>query len=284
MHDGEVPTDVSLVRRLLAGQFPAWAALSIEPVASAGTDNAIYRLGDELSVRLPRIGWADGQVAKEREWLPILAPHLPVAVPEVVAVGRPTAEYAWDWGVYRWLPGSPPTSPDPALAADLAGFVRALRAVDPVGAPVAGRGKPLSTRDVGVRGILADWRQEHDAARLLELWTSCVDAPAWTGPPTWSHGDLLPGNLLVREGRLSAVIDFSPAGVGDPACDLIPAWAFFDGPARAAYREALDVDDAMWRRGQGWALAFAVTALPYYVVTNPVLAGIARTTLGNLLA
>ncbi|NUR26985.1 MAG: aminoglycoside phosphotransferase family protein, partial [Catenulispora sp.] len=275
MHEGEVRTHAALVRRLLAEQFPAWASLPVQPVSSAGTDNAIYRLGDDLCVRLPRIDWADGQIAKERQWLPVLAPHLPVAVPEVLAVGHPTAEYPWDWGVYRWLPGAPPTSPDPALALDLARFVRALRTVDPAGAPTAGRGKPLSTRDEGVREILGTWSLEHDATRLLALWKSCMDVPAWSGPPTWSHGDLLPGNLLVTGGRLSAVIDFSPAGVGDPACDLLPAWALFDAPARAAYRDALAVDDAMWQRGQGWALAFAVTALPYYVVTNPVLAGIA---------
>jgi aminoglycoside phosphotransferase (APT) family kinase protein len=144
MHVDEVDTDASLVRRLLAAQFPQWADLSIEPVASTGTDNAIYRLGDDMAVRLPRIGWATGQVDLEQRWLPTLAPRLPVAIPVVLARGEPAEGYPWHWSVQRWLRGENPVvgcDPDPAsLASDAAQVIAALQSTDHVDGPPAGRG------------------------------------------------------------------------------------------------------------------------------------------------
>jgi aminoglycoside phosphotransferase (APT) family kinase protein len=275
MHADEVDTDVTLVRRLLAGQFPHWAGLAIEPVVSYGTDHDIYRLGDDLAARLPRIGWATRQAAKEAELLPKLAPQLPLAVPVQLAMGQPAEGYPFEWSVYRWLPGENANGTiddfDQA-AVDLAAFVRALREVDPTDAhprPARSRGAPLAELDKDVRRSIAELGDRVDGAAALRSWEESLDAAAWDADEVWVHGDLLPGNLLVVDGRLSAVIDFGCLNVGDPACDLQPAWNVFAGESRARYRAELDVDDASWLRGRGWALYQAVMALPYYWDTNP---------------
>jgi aminoglycoside phosphotransferase (APT) family kinase protein len=290
MHADEVDTDPSLVRRLLAAQFPQWADLPIEPVASSGTDNAIYRLGDDMAVRLPRIGWATGQVDKDELWLPKLAPLLPVAIPVPLGRGEPAEGYPYHWAIHSWLDGENPAVdrlPDShSLATELAQFVAALRRIDTADGPPAGRGVPLAKRDAPTRtaiDALADLRMI-DTAAATAAWDVALQAPAWDGPPVWIHGDLLPGNLLIRDGRLSAVIDFSCLGVGDPACDLIAAWSLFPADARHVFRDALDVDDATWERGRGWAFSIALIQLPYYYETNPALAAVARHTIAAVLA
>jgi aminoglycoside phosphotransferase (APT) family kinase protein len=275
MHAGEIDTDVALVRRLLAGQFPHWADLAIDPVVSYGTDHDIYRLGGRLAVRLPRIEWATGQAAKEAKWLPRLAPHLPLAVPVQLAIGQPAEGYPFDWSVYRWLPGENADGTIDDLdqaAVDLAAFVSALRQVDATDAdprPRGARGAPLAELDEQVRRSIVELGARIDGDAALASWTESVDASAWGGEEVWVHGDLLPGNLLVVDGRLSAIIDFGGLNVGDPACDLQPAWNVFAGGSRARYRAELEVDDASWLRGRGWALFQAVMALPYYRHTNP---------------
>jgi aminoglycoside phosphotransferase (APT) family kinase protein len=275
MHAEEVETDVALVRRLLAGQFPHWAELPIDPVVSYGTDHDIYRLGNGLAARLPRIGWATKQVAKEAEWLPRLAPHLPLAVPVQLAMGDPAEGYPFTWSVYEWLPGENANGTIGDLdqaAVDLAAFVTALRWVDATVAhprPPRGRGAPLAELDEQVRRSIADLGDRTNGDATLRSWEESLSAPQWDGDEVWVHGDLLPGNLLVVDGRLSAVIDFGGLNVGDPACDLQPAWNVFAGDSRARYRAELQVDDASWLRGRGWALSQAVSALPYYWDTNP---------------
>ncbi|MEO3752643.1 aminoglycoside phosphotransferase family protein [Streptomyces sp. B6B3] len=275
MHADEVATDADLVRRLLTRQFPRWAALPVALVESYGTDHDIYRLGDHLVARLPRIGWATAQAAKEAEWLPRLAPHLPLAVPVPVAQGKPDEDYPFVWSVHEWLPGANANGTLHDLdqaAVDLAGFVRALRRCDTAGAPPrppGARGGPLAEGDEGVRRAIARLGDRIDRAAALRSWEESLSAPAWDGAETWLHGDLLPGNLIVVDGRLSAVIDFGTLNVGDPACDLQPAWNVFTGPSRARFRAELRVDDASWLRGRGWALRQAVEALPYYWHTNP---------------
>ncbi|MBF8188791.1 aminoglycoside phosphotransferase family protein [Nonomuraea sp. K274] len=275
MHRDEVRTDTALVRRLLAGQFPQWAGLPIERVDSYGTDHDIYRLGDHLSVRLPRIAWATGQASKEARWLPKLAPHLPLAVPVQLAAGEPAEDYPFGWSVYEWLPGDDANGTIRDLdqaATDLAAFVKALRRVGTAGAhPRAphSRGGPLAESDEHVRRSIAQLGDRIDGAGALRSWEESLGAPAWDGPEVWVHGDLLPGNLLVVDGRLSAVIDFGGLNVGDPACDLQPAWNVFAGDNRRRFRAELDVDDASWLRGRGWALSQAVAALAYYWDTNP---------------
>ena len=274
IHDDEVDVDDALVRTLVDTQFPQWADLPIEPVASYGTDHDIYRLGDHLCARLPRIGWATAQAAKEAAWLPKLAPHLPLALPVQVAMGRPAEGYPFDWSVYEWLAGQNAVGTLDDLeqaAVDLAAFVRALRRIDTAGAPPrprGGRGGPLVEGDEQVRRSIRELGDRIDGVAALRSWEESLNAPAWDGPEVWVHGDLLPGNLLVVDGRLSAVIDWGGLNVGDPACDLQPAWNVFAGESRRRYFAELAVDDASWLRGRGWALYQAVSELPYYWDTN----------------
>ena len=292
MHADEVDTDPSLVRRLLAAQFPHWADLSIEPVPSAGTDNAIYRLGDNMAVRLPRIHWATGQVDKEHQWVPRLAPLLPLAIPVPLAKGTPGEGYPWNWSVYLWLEGENAyieriANPQEA-AKQLAQFLAALQRIDPTGGPLAIdhnlRGVPLSTRDTYTRQAIAALHGMLDADAVTTAWEAALRAPEWGHSPVWFHGDLLPGNLLVERGRLSAVIDFGGLGVGDPACDLMIAWSLFSGQSRAMFRAALQVDDATWARGRGHALSQALIFIPYYLDTNPVGVANAQRAIDEVLA
>jgi aminoglycoside phosphotransferase (APT) family kinase protein len=288
MHADEVETDVSLVRRLLIAQFPRWAELPIEPVPSAGTDHALYRLGDDMAVRLPRIGWATGQADKERQWLSKLAGHLPLAIPVPLAKGKPGENYPWDWSVYRWLKGESATIEriaDPCQAAtDLAHFVAALHRIGLAGGPPAGRGVPLAMRDASTREAIAALRGMIDVHAVTAMWERALGAPVWHGPPVWVHGDLLPGNLIVEQGRLSAVIDFGGLGLGDPACDLMVAWGLFSGESRGVFRTALSVDDATWERGRGHALSWALIFIPYYLDTNPIGVASALHTIEEILA
>jgi aminoglycoside phosphotransferase (APT) family kinase protein len=292
MHADEVDTDVSLVRRLLGAQFPHWSGLPIEPVPSTGTDNAIYRLGDELAVRLPRIAWAIGQVDLEHEWLPRLAPQLPLAIPEPLVKGEPGEGYPWHWSVYRWLPGGNATIDelaDPRQSAiDLARFLVALRRIDTNGGRPAARHNrrslALATHDARVRDAIRELHGVIDTDSATTAWEAALRAPVWDGEPVWFHGDMLLGNLLFEDGRLSAVIDFSGMCVGDPTCDLTIAWSLFAGESRETFREALDVDDGSWARGRGYALSQALIFIPYYLETNPLGVVRARRVVDEVLA
>jgi aminoglycoside phosphotransferase (APT) family kinase protein len=287
MHADEVLTDAPLVRRLLAEQCPECAELPLERVPSSGTDNALYRLGDDLVVRLPRIHSAVAGLQRELEWLPRLAPLLPVSVPVPLRDGVPGEGYPWAWAVYEWLPGvNPPVGGDGnslALARDLAGLVRAFQLIELVG-PSSRRGLPLASQDEWTRTALSELRGTIDTAAATDAWEEALSTPVWSRPPVWLHGDLFPGNLLVERGRLSAVIDFALVGMGDPACDLIGAWSLFPRAPREVFRAELAVDDATWGRGRGWALSVALVALPYYRDTNPGFAAIARHVLREVLA
>jgi len=285
MHADELHTDVALVRRLLAAQFPEWAALPIERISSSGTVNALYRLGDDMVVRLPRMDWGVGAVDRELRWLPKLAPHLPVPISEPLAKGSPGEGYPWDWGVYRWLEGENPTVDSSAtLARDMARFVVRLHGVEPAGNPPEGRGRSLARFDETARGALVALEGAVDTRAATAAWDESLRAPEWSGPPLWVHGDLMPGNLLVRDGGLVGVIDWGGFGVGDPACDLMVAWNLFRAGAREVFRSAVGVDEATWLRGRGWALWTGLAALPYYVETNPVLAENACFRIGEVLA
>lgn len=275
MHAGEVDTSGGLVQRLVADQFPQWAGRSIRPIESYGTDHDIYRLGDDLVARLPRIRWATSQAAREAAWLPRLAPHLPLALPTPMGIGRPGHGYPYEWSVCTWLPGANAngslTDLD-AAAVGLAGFIGALQGIDTTVAPPrkpGSRGAPLAENaDAGFRAI-DELGSRIDQAAARRSWRESLEAVPHHGPSVWVHGDLLPGNLIVRDGRLTGVIDFGGLNVGDPACDLQPAWNVFAGPSRQRFRAELDVDDSAWLRGRGWALLQAVVALPYYWDTNP---------------
>jgi aminoglycoside phosphotransferase (APT) family kinase protein len=267
MHVDELEIDEGLVRQLLAEQFPEWADQPLRPVEPAGTVNAIFRLGDDLSLRLARREGPTEPGGKELEWLPRLAPVLPLEIPVPVAQGRPTGEYPFFWDIYTWVEGeaAPVEEIDAVQAArDLAGLVSALQQVDPAGAP-AGRGIPLAERNEEVRYWLA--RFDGDPAVTAE-WERALAAPPWEGSPVWHHGDLDVRNWLVRDGRISGVIDWGSMGVGDPACDVMVAWKLHSPPAWDAFREALSTDDATWERARGWVLSQAVAALAYYTPEN----------------
>jgi aminoglycoside phosphotransferase (APT) family kinase protein len=243
MHAHELEIDEPLVRRLLAERFPEWADRPLRRIEPAGTVNAIFRLGDDLSVRLPRLDGRTEPGGKELEWLPRLAGSVPLAIPVPVAQGAPTSEYPWYWDVYRWVDGDtvPVEAIDPIRAArDLAAFVAALQRVDPAGAP-QGRGIPLAVRDEEIRYWLA--RFEADLG-VTASWERALVAPPWDGPPVWHHGDLDVRNWLVRDGRVSGVIDWGSMGVGDPACDVMVAWKLHSSAARDAFREAFPTDEA----------------------------------------
>lgn len=248
----------------------------------------MFRLGDALSVRLPRIHWAAHDVEREAAWVPHLARRLPLALPEPLAVGRPDEGYPWQWSVCRWVSGTNPDvgtlGTDVGLAEDTAAFAAALHAVEPTGAPSSKRGEPLAEREARTRASIDALGAEIDGAAATACWETALRAPAWIDAPVWIHGDLSPGNLLCVDGRLVGVIDFAIAGLGDPATDLIVAWNLFRGPARSRFRQALGVDDATWARGKGWALSVALIQLPYYRETNPPLAADARQVIEQVLA
>jgi aminoglycoside phosphotransferase (APT) family kinase protein len=275
MHEGQLDLDDALVRRLVAGQFPQWAGLPLRRIASAGTVNAMYHLGDELVIRLPMMpAWA-GDVEVELEWLPRLAGRLPLAIPVPAGRGEPTDEYPLAWSVLEWLDGTPASMDglaDPVeTARELATFVRALRAIELNGQVPPGRISPLAESDEGARESIAAAERLGllDDAATLEAWDLVLRAPDWNGPPVLLHTDLLPGNLLTVDG---------------PAADTIVAWALLSGPARQAFRDELGVDDATWMRGRGLALRKGVFALPYYVNTNPGFAAVASHIIEQVLA
>lgn len=293
LHADEPDIDAALIRRLVRAQFPQWGDLPIEAFASAGTDNAIYRLGDDMAVRLPRLERVVPQIEKEQRWLPVFAPHLPLAVSLPLATGVPAEGFPWPWSIYRWLPGESAATgrlddPDKAARA-LAAFLQALQGLDTAGGPRPAaenfrRGMPIADRDAATRRAIGELEGRVDTRASTAAWEAALRAPGWERAPVWVHTDLLPGNLLVHEGRLTAVIDWGGLGVGDPAVDLITAWSLFSAGTREVFRAALGVDDATWARGRGWALSIALIALPYYWETNPAFTRVARRTLEEVLA
>jgi aminoglycoside phosphotransferase (APT) family kinase protein len=294
MHADEIDTDAVLVRRLVGAQLPYWAHLPIEPVESAGTDNALYRLGDDMVVRLPRRERDALTLEKERRWLPALAPLLPLAVPVPLAEGEPAEGYPFTWSVYRWFEGenaTPERIADPIrLAEDLAQFVAALQRIDTTDGPRPGehnafRGVPLARRDRMTRAAIATLAGAIDGAAVTAAWDAALDAPEWDQPPVWIHGDLDSRNLLAAGGRLSAVLDFGCLGVGDPASDVMVAWKLLPAEARGAFRATLSLDDATWARSRGGVLSQALGALSYYTMeTNPWLVTEARRWLAEVFA
>ncbi len=254
--------DAELVLRLVAAQFPAWAGLDVRPVDNGGWDNRTFHLGESMSVRLPSAERYVAQVDKEQTWLPKLAPLLPLPIPVPLARGRPDQGYPWPWSICRWLPGDTATRERVAdldrFAQDLATFLVALQRIDADAGPPAGihsffRGGDLATYDTQTRESVAALAGTVNETEVLDVWERALES-RWTLPPVWVHGDVAPGNLLVRDGHLSAVIDFGCCAVGDPACDLSIAWTFLSESARRIFRETLAVDEATWARGRGWTL------------------------------
>jgi len=286
LHDDELPVDLALVRGLVDGQLPAYAGLPLSPLGASGSSNALFRLGAELLVRLPRQPGGSATILKEARWLPLVGPALPVAVPEVVMVGQPAPGYPERWSVVRWIDGSTPTgaasgATGAGLATDLAGVVSTLRDLpvpdDALRDPELRwyRGEPLTTFDVHAREAVEASRAipgvDLDLDAALAVWDEAVRLPgsAAVAVPRWHHADLVAENLLVRGGRLAAVLDFGGLAVGDPTIDLVVAWDVLDPASREVFRDAVGVDDETWLRGRAWALALALMTFPYYWTTMP---------------
>jgi aminoglycoside phosphotransferase (APT) family kinase protein len=284
--------DAALARRLVDSQFPQWAQLAITPVEADGWDNRTFRLGAELSVRLPTGDWYAEQVDKEQRWLPVLAPRLPLPIPVPVARGEPGAGFPYPWSVYRWLEGELASSARiaglTAFATDLARFLRALAGVDATGGPPPGRhnfhrGAPLGVYEAEALEAVDRLGDEVPRDAVMRAWEDAM-ATSWDREPVWFHGDVAVGNLLVRDGRLRAVIDFGCSGVGDPACDVVIAWTFLSGESRARFRAELAVDAGTWSRGRGWALWKALITLVGHLESGSPDAALARRDIREILA
>jgi aminoglycoside phosphotransferase (APT) family kinase protein len=261
--------DATLARRLIDGQFPQWAHLPITSVERDGWDNRTFRLGSEFTVRLPTGDWYAQQVDKEQRWLPVLAPLLPLAIPTPVARGEPDRGFPYPWSVYRWIEGEPASAATvadlTAFATALADFLNALRRIDARDGPPPGqhnflRGGPLGTYEAEVLDAIDALADEVARDRIMRVWTDATSS-SWERDPVWIHGDVAAANLLVRDGRLAAVLDFGSSAVGDPACDVVIAWTLLSDSARARFRAELDVDAATWSRGRGWGLWKALITL-----------------------
>lgn len=289
LHDDEIPIDTRLVRALVDRAMPHCADLPVRRLDSSGSTNALFRLGDNLLVRLPRQPGGSTTIAKEARWLSILGPSLPVQVPEVVGVFEPDCDYPERWSVVRWIDGEHPEVVTPEtpvdqrrghLAADLADVVYALRLTEVPSEAVNDpdlrwyRGEPLARMDETTRQnikrcrALADFALDLDAAE--RLWDQAMKLPGTKDRPApqWYHGDLAAENLLMRDGSLAAVLDFGALSIGDPAVDLTVAWEVLDPPARQIFRRKLDVDDPTWLRGRAWALSLTLM-IWYYWATMP---------------
>jgi len=300
---------VSFVRQLLTEQFPEWATFNIEPVSSSGTDNAIFLLSNNLDnnntkkmlVRLPNSDQSARYVEKEHRWVPILGKSLENhEIPEILAYGKPSKNYPWNWSVYTWIEGQTATHERIAdlsqFARSIGKFVASLQEINSSGGPLSGeqnsfRGVVLRMRDTETRDAIEklhtilglERETEFDFDRITDIWNKALEQPVWDKDPVWLHGDLHTGNILVHNGKLRAVIDFGLMGVGDPACDLMVAWTLLSPETRAIFRAELSIDNATWERGRGWALSFALIALAYYINSNQELARISRYTINQVL-
>lgn len=290
LHADDIPVDEALVRRLVDHQFPHWAPLPLRRVRSAGTVNAIFRLGDELAVRIPRAEsyvWDLELLGGSHQWLRWARPQLPLVIPEPVAIGDATSEYPWPWPIHRWIPGQPlevvDLSRSTAAAERLADFVNALHALPAADGPRSPKAISRSAWTEHFERIVSELGNHVDTNRVREAWQHTLSAPSWTGPYPWTHADLLPGNLLAYQEELVGVVDFECLGIGDPALDITPAWAVFDGATRRVFRDALDVDEATWTRAANFALRH-VAGIKYYESTNPVFSAMCRRVITEVLA
>lgn len=290
MHENELDVTTDLVSRLISDQFPQWKNLPLLQVPSAGTDNALFNLGDEMVVRLPRIDWAISAIEKEQRWLPFIAPFLSAKIPVPLVLGVPNFEYPYKWSIYNWLPGENPVVgnvQDPiSLSVNLANFIHELQKIKLEGAPVSNRGVPLVERDADTRSALSalvSHNESFDLNEVSEAWDFALKLGPSSEPPVWVHGDLTPGNILINKGKLSAIIDFGSLGSGDPCVDLIVAWNLLPSTARELFRSQIQVSDSTWKRGRGLALSVALIQLPYYAESNPEVAKNARYVIKEVL-
>lgn len=282
----------TLVRALLADQFPEWAGLPVSPVQQSGWDNRTFTLGNDMLVRMPSAAAYAAQVDREQRWLPYLRARLPLEIPEPLALGQPGRGYLWPWSVYRWIVGDTAAASPPMdtarFAKDLAEFIRALHCASANHGPVPGednfyRGGSLAVYDGQFRQAVGILGEEGGGANALAIWQAAL-ASSWAAPPVWVHGDIALGNLLVRDGRLAAVIDFGQLCVGDPACDLAIAWTYLQAKDREIFRQHLALDLGTWHRGKAWALWKAAIVASGLVCSNAIEGKSARNTMNQILS
>lgn len=289
MHENELEIDENLVYTLLKHQCPEWANLPLKQILSSGTDNTLFRLGSEYIVRLPRIDWAAESIDKEYIWVPKISQFLQVPISKPIFKGHPDKTYPYSWLLTKWNKGRNPhfekENEYELLAKDLAYFLNELHQIKLADGPSSRRGIPLKEVDNETKQALSELIEEINTPCLTSLWNQLMNVPYWNQDPVWVHGDFLPGNILVQDhNRLSAVIDFSDLGVGDPACDLVIGWSLLNSHSRQIFRENLEnINDSTWERGKGWALSIALIMLPYYKNTNPALASLARRIIKNVI-
>lgn len=288
MHTNEIAVDATLVKELLITQFPQFKDMSIVPIKSIGTDNAIFKIGNNLCVRLPRKKDMFLTINGYIQWVNPIVQQLPLKISTLMLPGKPQGKYPYNWGIYTWLDGEniydKPLTDYNRAAIDLASFIKALHSIDTIGAPRSWRGESLINRDPEVRKAIHALKDEINVQAITNLWNTCISVSEWDKDPVWIHADLLPTNILGQNDKLSGIIDFDGFGVGDPAVDLLPAWCIFTAESRAIFRKQLCVDDATWMRGCGWALSIAIIIIPYYKHTNPILVAIAHKIIQELLS
>jgi aminoglycoside phosphotransferase (APT) family kinase protein len=288
MHENEFNIDENLVRSLLKSQCPEWAHLPLKTIPSSGTDNALFRLGNDYVVRLPRLDGANNNINKEYKWLPILAALLKIPISEPIFKGNSDKNYPSLWLITKWNEGHNPEFEQEneygILAKDLADFLNKLHSVGLPNGPHSRRGVPLKELNEETTQAITQLEGEIDIQVVTCLWQDIMNIPYWNKAPVWIHGDFLPGNILVQYNQLSAVLDWSDVGIGDPGCDLVIAWGLLNANSREIFKNNLqNIDDHTWERGRGWALSIALIMLPYYKYTNPILASLARRLIANVL-
>jgi aminoglycoside phosphotransferase (APT) family kinase protein len=253
---------VDLAEKLIAQQFPHWSSLIITPVEKSGWDNRTFHLGTKLLIRMPSSAEYALQVTKEQKWLPKLAPYLSVPIPKPLAQGNPTKDYPWGWSVYEWIDGESASISRidhlEIFAADLAQILMQLQKIDPSYGPLPGahnfyRGAHLSVYDNETKIAINQLRDFIDVGLISAIWEKAISS-SWHKPPVWIHGDFSASNILIKHGRLAAIIDFGCMGIGDPACDLVISWTFLTKESRNVFKELLDLDEDTWARARGWAL------------------------------
>lgn len=292
MHENELVINESMVQELLDTQCSSWKNLPLTAIPSTGTEHVLFRLGTDYIIRFPRVEWSTGSVnktiEKEFKWVPQLSKLLNVPVAEPIFKGNPDENYPWSWIIAKWNDGHIPdfekANEYNQLAKDLAYFLNDLHKINLPNGPLSRRGLPLLELDIQTRKAIIELESEIDTQAVTKLWIQLINVPKWKQSPVWVHGDFLPGNVLVKNNRLNAVIDFSDLGIGDPACDLIIAWSLFNTTSRQIFRNYLEnIDNNTWERGKGWALSIALIMLPYYKYSNPAMASLARVMIRNVL-
>ena len=285
--------NISIAENLIKQQFSPIENLSVKPAQATGSDNFIFRVGNDLLIRLPRHASSESQLKKEIKWLPLLSEVLPVSIPQIYFKGSPAPEFPFQWGIFKWIDGS---IYDPLLFENtdhivntMVHFIHALWKADPSNGPEYGehnnfRGQPLAERDKQTTEAIKTLPHFYKQETLTSLWNTACTMNVWNKPYIWVHGDLHWGNILTKNDNLSGIIDFGSLGLGDPAVDVMCAWILFSPEKRRLFKQKINVDTPTWTRGMGWALSFAAIALPYYLPKKHILADIASFTLDNIMA